>query len=110
MKTFETLHIPVKLKYHFSHSAIQQVFQVGFLLKKKQYVKANSQLLTVDKSAIRNSYQEFIEVYSSFFQLVIAKNLDSKNVEKLEIQFEEKRKNVGCPLFTDAYFEKYFDE
>ena len=110
MKTFETLNIPVKLKYHFSHSAIQQVFQVGFLLKKKQYVKANSQLLTIDYSAIRNSYQEFIEIYSSFFQLIIAKKLDPKNAKKLEIKFNEKRKTVGCPLFTDAYFEAYFDE
>jgi hypothetical protein len=110
IKVFETLKIPVKLKYHFSHSAIQQVFQVGFLLKKKQFLKANNQLLTIDHSAIRNSYQEFIGVYSSFFQLVIAKKLDPKTAEKLEIQFNEKRKTVGCPLFTDAYFETYFDD
>lgn len=110
MKTFETLNIPVKLKYHFSHSAIQQVFQVGFLLKKQQYVKANNHLLNINLSAIRHSYQEFIEVYSSFFQLEIAKKLHQQDVNQLQSIFHQKRQLVACPLFTDAYFENYFDE
>ncbi|MEY4521436.1 MAG: hypothetical protein RIT10_621 [Bacteroidota bacterium] len=110
IEEFEELKSTIKLKYHFSHAAIYQVLQVSLLIKKKQYLKANNQLLNIDQFTITHSYQEIIEVYSSFFQLVLAKKLEQKNVKKLENQFNEKRQIVTYPLFTDAYFETYFDE
>lgn len=109
IETFEALFTTIQLKYHISHVAIHQVYQVGLLLKKQQFLKANNHLLNINHTAIRHSYQEFIEVYSSFFQLEIAKKLHHQDVNQLQSIFHQKRQLVACPLFTDAYFENYFD-
>lgn len=108
IRDFEKNKTSVKQKYHFSHVAVHQVYQVSLAINNKQYMKATNLLNNIDQQVIRHSYQEFIAVYTSFFKFVLAQKQQQKNTPQLQQEFLQKRHKIICPLFTDAYFEDYF--
>jgi hypothetical protein len=100
----------IKFWYHFSQVSIHRVFEVSLHLADKQYTKAQSILENIPYGHIRHGYREFIEVYIAFFQLEIAKELNSGNIQPWKDNFEKCRKVLEYPIFTDAYFDNYFEK
>lgn len=99
----------IKFWYHFSQVSIHRVFQVSMLLRAKQYAKAKQILDNIPYGHIRHGYREFVELYVAFFRWKIALALGAENVIELSEQFYKRRQSLNYPLFTDSYFEKYFD-
>lgn len=99
----------IKFWYHFSQVSIHRVFQVSLLIRNKQYTKALSILENIPFGHIRHGYREFIEIYVAFFQMKIAQELNTKELDKWQTNFELRRKEINYPIFTDAYFENYFN-
>lgn len=100
----------IKYWYHFSQVSIHRVFQTSLLIKEKQFIKAQNILHNIPYGHIRHGYREFIELYVSFFRWKIANALGSKEQQELQANFIERRQKLNYPLFTDAYFEHYFDD
>ena len=98
----------IKFWYHFSQVSIHRVFQVSVLISDKQFTKALSILENIPYGHIRHGYREFIEVFVSFFRLEIAKAMKSGELQEWKDNFENCRKVLAYPIFTDAYFENYF--
>ena len=98
----------IKFWYHFSQVSIHRVFQVSLLISEKQYTKALSILENIPFGHIRHGYREFIEIYVAFFQMKIAKELKTKDLNSWQTNLEQRRKAINYPLFTDQYFENYF--
>jgi hypothetical protein len=98
----------IKFWYHFSQVSIHRVFQVSVLISDKQFNKALSIIENIPYGHIRHGYREFIEVYVAFFRLEIAKAMKSSDIQEWNDNFEKCRKVLAYPIFTDAYFEKYF--
>ena len=98
----------IKFWYHFSQVSIHRVFQVSVLIADKQFTKALSILENIPYGHIRHGYREFIEVFVSFFRLEIAKAMKSGDLQEWKDNFENCRKVLAYPIFTDAYFENYF--
>jgi hypothetical protein len=99
----------IKFWYHFSQVSVHRVFQVSLLIRNKQYTKALSILENIPFGHIRHGYREFIEIYVAFFQMKIAQELNTKELDKWQTNFELRRKEINYPIFTDAYFENYFN-
>jgi hypothetical protein len=93
--------------YHVSQVAIHRVLQVKMLLGERQYLVAKSMLEHIPYGHIRHGYREFIELYVAFFRWHIAKSLNEPSRE-LEIEFSMRKTKLHYPIFTDAYFESYF--
>jgi hypothetical protein len=98
----------IKFWYHFSQVSIHRVFQVSVLISDKQFTKALSILENIPYGHIRHGYREFIEIYVSFFRLEIAKTMKSGELQEWQANFENCRKVLDYPIFTDDYFENYF--
>ncbi len=98
----------IKFWYHFSQVSIHRVFQVSNLIDSGQYLKAKSILETIPYGHIRHGYKEFIELFVTFFKLKIAERLDEPT-EMLASQFLIYRTKIDYPIFTDAYFDAYFE-
>jgi hypothetical protein len=98
----------IKFWYHFSQVSIHRVFEVSLLLADKQYTKAQSILENIPYGHIRHGYREFIEVYIAFFQLEIAKELKSNNLQEWHANFNKCRNVIDYPIFSDIYFENYY--
>jgi hypothetical protein len=99
----------IKFWYHFSQVSIHRVFQVSTLIDSGQFLKAKSILETIPYGHIRHGYKEFIELYVTFFKLRIAERL-GEPTELLESKFQIHRTKIAYPIFTDAYFQEYFQE
>lgn len=97
----------IKFWYHFSQVSIHRVFQVSHLIDLKQYMKAKSILDAIPFGHIRHGYREFIELFVTFFKLTLAERL-GEPTEFLQGQFQIYRSKIVYPIFTDAYFETYF--
>lgn len=97
----------IKFWYHFSQVSIHRVFQVSYLIDLEQYMKAKSILDSIPFGHIRHGYREFIELFVTFFNLTIAERL-GEPTELLQRQFQIYRSKIAYPIFTDAYFETYF--
>jgi hypothetical protein len=95
--------------YHFSQVAIHRVSHVKFLLKTKRFQKANVVLNDIPYGHIRHGYREFIELYVSFFRWKIALGLNEP-AKDLYKDFLSRKARLTYPIFTDAYFENYFEE
>jgi hypothetical protein len=89
--------------------SVHRVFQVSLLIRNKQYTKALSILENIPFGHIRHGYREFIEIYVAFFQMKIAQELNTKELDKWQTNFELRRKEINYPIFTNAYFENYFN-
>lgn len=98
----------IKFWYHFSQVSIHRVFQVSHLIDSGQYLKAKSILETIPYGQIRHGYKEFIELFVTFFKLKIAECLDEPT-EMLASKFQIYRTKIAYPIFTDAYFDAYFE-
>ena len=98
----------IKFWYHFSQVSIHRVFQVSHLIDSGQYLKAKSILETIPYGHIRHGYKEFIELFVTFFKLKIAECLDEPT-EMLASKFQIYRTKIAYPIFTDAYFDAYFE-
>ena len=99
----------IKFWYHFSQVSIHRVFQVSHLIDTEQHLKAKSILETIPYGHIRHGYKEFIELFVTFFKLRIAERL-GEPTETLESEFQIYRTKIAYPIFTDAYFETYFQD
>ena len=99
----------IKFWYHFSQVSIHRVFQVSHFIDLGQYMKAKSILDAIPFGHIRHGYREFIELFVTFFKLRIAESL-GEPTEILESEFQIYRTKIAYPIFTDAYFETYFQE
>lgn len=97
----------IKFWYHISQVSIHRVFQVACLIDEGQYVKASNLLEKITFGHIRHGYREFIELFTSFFKLQVAYNL-GESTEKLQSDFRYYRSKIDYPIFTDQYFEQYF--
>jgi hypothetical protein len=97
----------IKFWYHISQVSIHRVFQVACLIDEGQYVKASQILEKITFGHIRHGYREFIELFTSFFKLQIAFKL-GEPTEKLQSEFQHYRSKIDYPIFTDEYFEHYF--
>ena len=97
----------IKFWYHFSQVSIHRVFQVSHLIDLEQYMKAKSILDAIPFGHIRHGYREFIELFVTFFKLTLAERL-GEPTELLQGQFQVYRSKIAYPIFTDAYFETYF--
>jgi hypothetical protein len=97
----------IKFWYHISQVSIHRVFQVACLIDEGQYVKASQILEKITFGHIRHGYREFIELFTSFFKLQIALKL-GEPTEKLQSEFQHYRSKIDYPIFTDEYFEHYF--
>jgi hypothetical protein len=95
--------------YHFSQVAIHRVSQVKFLLKTDRFQKANAVLNEIPYGHIRHGYREFIELYVSFFRWKIALGLKEPEKEYYK-EFLSRKARLNYPIFTDAYFDNYFEE
>ena len=97
----------IKFWYHFSQVSIHRVFQVSHLIDLEQYMKAKSILDAIPFGHIRHGYREFIELFVTFFNLTLAERL-GEPTEFLQGKFQIYRSKIVYPIFTDAYFERYF--
>lgn len=97
----------IKFWYHFSQVSIHRVFQVSHLIDLEQYMKAKSILDAIPFGHIRHGYREFIELFVTFFNLTLAERL-GEPTEFLKGKFQNYRSKIAYPIFTDAYFESYF--
>lgn len=97
----------IKFWYHISQVSIHRVFQVACLIDEGQYVKASQILEKITFGHIRHGYREFIELFTSFFKLQIAFKL-GESAENLQSEFLLYRSKIDYPIFTDQYFEQYF--
>lgn len=97
----------IKFWYHFSQVSIHRVFQVSHLIDLEQYMKAKSILDAIPFGHIRHGYREFIELFVTFFNLTLAERL-GEPTEFLQGKFQIYRSKIVYPIFTDAYFETYF--
>ena len=97
----------IKFWYHFSQVSIHRVFQVSHLIDLEQYMKAKSILYAIPFGHIRHGYREFIELFVTFFNLTLAERL-GEPTEFLQGKFQIYRSKIVYPIFTDAYFETYF--
>lgn len=97
----------IKFWYHFSQVSIHRVFQVSHLIDLEQYMKAKSILDAIPFGHIRHGYREFIELFVTFFNLTLAERL-GEPTEFLQGKFQIYRSKIAYPIFTDAYFESYF--
>jgi hypothetical protein len=99
----------IKFWYHFSQVSIHRVFQVSCLIHEGQFMHAKIILENITFGHIRHGYREFIELFASFFKLKIAFNL-GEPTEKLQSEFQHYRSKIDYPIFTDQYFEQYFQQ
>jgi hypothetical protein len=99
----------IKFWYHFSQVSIHRVFQVSHFIDLGQYMKAKSILDAIPFGHIRHGYREFIELFVTFFRLTLAERL-AEPTELLQNQFQIYRSKFAYPIFTDAYFETYFQD
>jgi hypothetical protein len=97
----------IKFWYHISQVSIHRVFQVACLIDEGHYVKASHLLDKITFGHIRHGYREFIELFTSFFKLQVAYKLGD-STEKLQSDFRHYRSKIDYPIFTDQYFEQYF--
>lgn len=97
----------IKFWYHFSQVSIHRVFQVSHLIDLEQYMKAKSILDAIPFGHIRHGYREFIELFVTFFNLTLAERL-GEPTEFLQGKFQIYRSKIVYPIFTDTYFETYF--
>lgn len=99
----------IKFWYHFSQVSIHRVFQVSILIEEGQFTKAKSILENIPYGHLRHGYREIIELYVSFFNWEISKELGIAD-DSFERDFLRNRKKLNYPIFTDAYFENYFSK
>lgn len=98
----------IKFWYHLSQVSIHRVFQASRLIEDGQFAQASSILEDIPYGHIRHGYREFIELFTSFFKLQIAYKL-GESTEKLQSDFRYYRSKIDYPIFTDEYFEQYFE-
>lgn len=112
LKKFVTAHEylihDIKFWYHFSQVSIHRVFQTSLLIEEKQYTKALSILENIPYGHIRHGYREFIEIYVTFFRTVIAKKIDSEDLDYWQQQFEARQSKLTYPFLNGKYFDNYF--
>jgi hypothetical protein len=99
----------VNFWYQLSLVSIEQVFSISMLIRNKDYEQARHKLQQLTIGQIRHGYKNLMELFLSFFSLCVEKKLNNFD-RKLELQFIERRQKLSYPLFTDAYFEHYFDD
>ena len=87
---------------------IEQVFIVAMLLRKQEFEQARDRLQQISVGQIRHGYKNLMMLYLSFFNLYIDKHFNT-NHSKLAQRFVENRQKINYPLFTDQYFENYFN-
>lgn len=106
---YQTLIHQISHWYHVSLVAIHRIYQVRILIRQKEFSKARVILENIPFGHIRHGYREFLDVYISFFRMKIAQGL-AENFEQLHSDFTLNRKLLTYPIFTDAYFENYFED
>lgn len=94
--------------YQLSLMTIEQVFIVAMLLRKQEFEQARDRLQQISVGQIRHGYKNLMMLYLSFFNLYIDKHFNT-NHSKLAQRFVENRQKINYPLFTDQYFENYFN-
>jgi hypothetical protein len=94
--------------FHHSQVAIHRVYQVKVSLQKQQFLKAKTMLTEIPYGHIRHGYREFIELFVAFFRWHIAKFLQESTAEHY-MEFVRLRSKISYGVFTDAYFENYFN-
>lgn len=99
----------IKFWYHFSQVSIHKVFQVSVFIADGKLKKASQLLNEIPYGHIRHGYREFIELFVSFFRWKIAQKTAPKQAPELLRRFELARKEIGYKLFSDAYFQAYFE-
>jgi hypothetical protein len=50
-----------------------------------------------------------VELYVAFFRWKIAVATGAKEEQELKENFSERRQKLNYPLFSDCYFEEYFN-
>ncbi len=112
LKIFVAQHIhlvnDIKFWYHFSQVSIHRIFEVSTLLERQEYTKAKSILEHIPFGHIRHGYREFLELYISFFRTKINEGLGFKDQSAVS-HFQKIRNELSYPLFSDTYFETYFE-
>jgi hypothetical protein len=106
---YQTLIHQISHWYHVSLVAIHRIYQVRILIRQKEFSKARVILENIPFGHIRHGYREFLDVYISFFRMKIAQGL-TENFEELHSDFTQNRQLLTYPIFTDAYFENYFED
>ena len=98
----------IQFWYHLSQVAIHRVYQSKVLIEQGQWIKAKNKLDSIPFGHMRHGYREFVELYVTFFKLKIAKAL-AEPFEVLELDFHNRKNKLTYTLFSDDYFENYFN-
>jgi hypothetical protein len=98
----------IQFWYHLSQAAIHRVYQSKVLIEQGQWIKAKNKLDSIPFGHMRHGYREFVELYVTFFKLKIAKAL-AEPFEVLESDFHNRKNKLTYTLFSDDYFENYFN-